>query len=176
MKLGKRELDALVCPPGRRDMLVFDDELTGFAVRVTAAGTRTFLFQYRQGKTVRRLRLGEFGDITPAQARRLAEEARGLVAGGADPAADRRARMVTTAEAEREAGERVTRTSSPWACWSTDGRSWDSATAATAATSIAQRRHGRFALASSACSTNRRIASILPRFSVPSTLSPAPGP
>jgi integrase len=102
LKLGKRELDALVCPPGRRDVLVFDDELTGFAVRVTAAGTRTFLFQYRQGKTVRRLRIGEYGDITPAQARRLAEEARGAVAGGGDPAADRRARMVATVQAERE--------------------------------------------------------------------------
>jgi integrase len=69
---------------------------------VTAAGTRTFLFQYRQGKTVRRLRLGELVDITPAQARRRAEEAPAQVAGGGDPAADRRARMVPTAEAERE--------------------------------------------------------------------------
>ncbi len=106
MKLGKRELDALVCPPGRRDMLVFDDELTGFAVRVTAAGTRTFLFQYRYGTIVRRLRLGEYGDLTPAQARRLAEEARGVVAAGGDPAAARKERIAAVAQAEGAARRR----------------------------------------------------------------------
>lgn len=102
MKLGKRELDALACPPGRRDMLVFDDDLTGFAVRVTAAGTKTFLFQYRQGRQVRRLRLGEHGDLTPAQARRLAEEARGRVAAGYDPSGERKARIAASAEADRQ--------------------------------------------------------------------------
>ncbi len=103
MKLGKREMDALTCPPGRKDTLVFDDELTGFAVRVTAAGTKTFIFQYRHGTIVRRLRLGEYGDLTPVQARRLAEEARGSVAAGGDPAATRKERVAAIAVAERAA-------------------------------------------------------------------------
>ncbi len=98
MKLGKREIDVLTCPEGRKDRLVFDDELPGFALRVTRDGTKTFIFQYRRGAAVRRLRLGRYGEITPAQARRLAEEARGRVAAGGDPAGERAA--VLAAEAE----------------------------------------------------------------------------
>jgi integrase len=98
MKLGKREIDVLTCPEGRKDRLVFDDELPGFALRITRDGTKTFLFQYRRGAAVRRLRLGRYGEITPAQARRLAEEARGRVAAGGDPAGERAA--VLAAEAE----------------------------------------------------------------------------
>ena len=76
MKLGKREIDALTCPPDRRDRLVFDDDLTGFAIRVTRDGSKIFLFQYRRGAAVRRVRIGTYGDLTPAQARRLGDEAR----------------------------------------------------------------------------------------------------
>jgi hypothetical protein len=64
MKLGKTEVDVLACPPGKRDRMAFDDALPGFGVRVTADGTKVFLFQYRMGKAVRRLRLGRYGDIT----------------------------------------------------------------------------------------------------------------
>jgi integrase len=91
VKLDKREVDSLACPPGRRDMMVMDEDLTGFALRVTKDGTKTFIFQYRLGPAVKRLRLGRYGDITPAQARKLAEIARGAVAAGRDPAGERRA-------------------------------------------------------------------------------------
>jgi hypothetical protein len=97
VKLGKREIDALACPPDRRDMIVFDDELTGFAVRVTCHGAKVFIFQYWQGGKVHRLRLGAYGDLTPAQARKLAEAARGKVAGGGSPTAERRARIAAEA-------------------------------------------------------------------------------
>lgn len=73
-------------------MLVFDDDLRGFGLRVTSAGTKTFIFQYRRGSAVRRVKIGEYGPgLTPTQARRRAEELRGEVAGGADPAAARQA-------------------------------------------------------------------------------------
>jgi hypothetical protein len=102
VKLGKREVDALTCPPERRDCLVFDEDLTGFGLRVTRKGTKTFLFQYHRGALVRRLRLGRYGDITPAQARRLAEAARGKVAAGRDPAAEHAAAIEADAEAARQ--------------------------------------------------------------------------
>lgn len=98
MKLGKREIDGLSCPPDRADILVFDDELKGFAVRVTRAGAKVFLFQYRRGAGVHRLRLGEYGDLTPAQARKLAERARGQVSEGRDPAGERKATVAAEAE------------------------------------------------------------------------------
>lgn len=101
MKLGKNEIDALACPADRQDRIVFDDALPGFGVRVTAAGLKVFLFQYRRGTAVRRLRLGRYGDITPAQARKLAEAARLEVSAGRDPAAERKA--IADAETENKA-------------------------------------------------------------------------
>lgn len=101
MKLGKREIDALACPPDRHDLLVFDDELRGFALRVTQKGTKVFVFQYRRGNSVRRVRIGPYGDLTPAQARRVAEKLRGQVAAGEDPAAERKTALAAEAEAKR---------------------------------------------------------------------------
>ena len=101
VKLGKREVDGLACPPGRRDALVFDEELAGFGVRVNESGAKVYLFQYRAGRIVRRFIIGRHGEITPAQARKVAVQLRGEVASGADPAAERKARHAATATAER---------------------------------------------------------------------------
>ena len=74
MRLDKRQIDGLTCPPGRRDLLVFDEELHGFGIRVTAAGAKTFLLQDqlggRGGRRVR-MTLGRYGEVTPTQARNL---------------------------------------------------------------------------------------------------------
>jgi hypothetical protein len=45
-ELNDRTVAALICPQGRKDVLVFDDALKGFGVRVSGAGPRIFLFQY----------------------------------------------------------------------------------------------------------------------------------
>ena len=42
-KLTQRSVETLSCPPGRKDVLVFDGELRGFGVRVTASGAKIFL-------------------------------------------------------------------------------------------------------------------------------------
>jgi hypothetical protein len=102
MKLGKREIDLLACPPDRKDRLVFDDELSGFAVRVTRDGAKVFLFQYRRGAAVRRVTIGRYGELTPAQARKRAVALRGRVAAGGDPAAERAAELAAEAEAARK--------------------------------------------------------------------------
>ncbi|GAA4497326.1 tyrosine-type recombinase/integrase [Gluconacetobacter tumulicola] len=99
MKLTKREIDVLACPPGKRDALFMDDEVRGFAIRVTETGSKVFLFQYRFAGRVRRLVLGPYGDLTPAQARKLAEEARGRVLAGGDPVGERKAHALA-AQAE----------------------------------------------------------------------------
>jgi integrase len=91
MRFKDKTVAGFACPPGRKDVLVFDDTLRGFAVRVTAAGGRSFLFQYTLGGTRRRLPLGEFGTITTAAARKQAELFRGQVATGRDPWAERQA-------------------------------------------------------------------------------------
>lgn len=107
MKLSDTAIAVLACPAGKRDALFFDDGTPGLGLRVTAQGARTFLFQYRVGTTVRRMRLGQWGKdgegLTLAQARKLAAVQYGLVAGGADPVAGRKAEQAATAAAEAEA-------------------------------------------------------------------------
>lgn len=83
---------ALTCPAGKRDELYFDATLPGFGVRVTAAGARTFLLQYKIGRLNRRVVIGPFGELTTTQARKKAEALRGKVRDGHDPAAERQAR------------------------------------------------------------------------------------
>ena len=60
--------------PQDRRYIVWDDELTGFGVRVSPSGLRSFLVQYRTGEGGRRASsckqvLGHFPALTPAQAR-----------------------------------------------------------------------------------------------------------
>jgi integrase len=106
MKLTKSAIDTLTCPPDRKDLLVFDDTLHGFGVRVTAAGLKVFLFQYRHAGGVRRLRLGRYGELTPTEARRLAEIARGDCLAGRDPVGVKAAaRANAAAEVARLADE-----------------------------------------------------------------------
>lgn len=90
-RLSKQVVDAATCPPGRRDLWIFCSELRGFAVRVTAHGTKVFHLQYKAGGKVKRLALGEYGPVTVQQARKRAEIARGEVKAGGDPKAVREA-------------------------------------------------------------------------------------
>jgi integrase len=108
MDITDANLETAVCPPNRKDMLVFDDHLKGFGVRLTDKGKRVFIFQYRAGAKVRRTVLGTWGDdLSAAKARRKAESLRGQVVDARDPVAERRA---AKAEAERkEAQERAER-------------------------------------------------------------------
>jgi hypothetical protein len=46
MKLTLTCIGNLKCPAGKRDTLVFDEEQRGLGVRVTAAGSKTYLAQY----------------------------------------------------------------------------------------------------------------------------------
>jgi integrase len=87
--LSKRTVDAFSCPDGRKDALLFDAKVTGFALRATSTGNKVFILQYKRDGRVRRLVLGEYGTITSEQARSLAEQERGMVKAGKDPRADR---------------------------------------------------------------------------------------
>lgn len=103
MRLTKRAIDALPLPE-KGDRLFFDDQTTGFVLRVTAKGARVFLFQYWMAGKNHRLRLGNYGDLTPENARKLADQARFRVAGGHNPARERRMAMAAQAvqvEADR---------------------------------------------------------------------------
>lgn len=108
VRLDDRAVAALTCPPGRKDRLVMDAGTRGFGVRVEASGRRTFVLKYKIGGLSRRLPLGAFGDLTTAQARRLAQQHRGAVLAGRDPWGEARAARATAAEAEVAARRKST--------------------------------------------------------------------
>src|SRR5262245_64096075 len=84
MKLTKRTIDAI--KPDGTDRVVWDDELRGFGVRVKPGGLKSFLIQFRnrQGRS-RRLTVGNYGRLTPEEARRQARLLLSDVERGLDP-------------------------------------------------------------------------------------------
>jgi integrase len=85
--ISKRSVDATKTEG--RDCYLWDDELSGFGLKVTPAGRKVYLVQYRLGGRkgrVRRVTIGVHGRITPDQARIEAKRLLGLVASGDDPA------------------------------------------------------------------------------------------
>lgn len=85
-KLTKKAVEALE-PPATGQAFLWDGELKGFGVRVTKAGVKTFIIQYRnaEGKS-RRINLGRFGIMTVENARDEAKIKFGALAAGHDPA------------------------------------------------------------------------------------------
>ncbi len=86
-KVTKRTVDAL--KPGTKDQFLWDADVRGFGLKVTPAGNKLFVLQYRmggRGSTVRRYKIGDFGHWTPDAARdEAARLRREYVDKGIDP-------------------------------------------------------------------------------------------
>lgn len=71
-KITKRVIDALL--PSERVHLLWDTDLTGFGCKVTPAGRKVYVLQYRTKQQTsksapKRLTIGKHGELTPDQAR-----------------------------------------------------------------------------------------------------------
>lgn len=98
--LTKKLVEALEAKAGN-DYVIWDREVTGFGVRVKESGTKSFLIKYRTEQSVqRKMTVGRYGIVTVEQARKIARWKLGRVAGGEDPALDRKSkqRVQTIAE------------------------------------------------------------------------------
>ena len=85
-KLTKRAVDA--ASSNGRDTFYWDEELRGFGLKVTGAGNKTYVVQYRmggRGAATRRYTIGGQGAWTPAAARDEAVRLLRLAAAGTDP-------------------------------------------------------------------------------------------
>jgi hypothetical protein len=106
MKLTVGEIEALICPPGKKDILLFDSEQRGLGVRVTRSGRRgsldgkSYLAQYRHAGQKQRIPLGSCNAISLKSAREAVRAILGDVARGGNPAAERK-------QAVHEAKERA---------------------------------------------------------------------
>jgi integrase len=103
-KRGKRNRDAVVVadlpPPAKGNRIMYDAEVKGFGVRVTAAGTKAFILNYRvrrglRAGTERRYTIGDVRDWSTVAARAEASRLKKLIDQGHDPVAE--------AEHERQA-------------------------------------------------------------------------
>ena len=89
-KLTKRNVDAATAID--RDTYLWDRDLSGFGLKITPAGRKVYLIQYRLGGRngrTRRVTIGRHGQITADQARARAKMLLGDVSAGRDPAAER---------------------------------------------------------------------------------------
>lgn len=90
-KLTKRAVEGLAIEA--KDYLVWDRDMRGFAVRVYPSGKKTYLIQYRAGRRTRRITIGQHGVLTADEARTRAKQLLGDVARGADPSAEKQAKL-----------------------------------------------------------------------------------
>ncbi len=90
-RITKRAVDA--AKRGERDAYLWDADLSGFGLKVTPAGSKVYLVQFRlggrKGRT-RRVTIGRHGSPwTPDSARNEAKRLLGEVGAGRDPAEER---------------------------------------------------------------------------------------
>src|SRR4051794_39142088 len=91
VKITKRAVDAAATLD--KQLFLYDDELPGFGLMVTPAGSKSYFVESRAGggrsPPTRRMTLAPVGRLTPHGARKLARTPLADVAQGDDPAANR---------------------------------------------------------------------------------------
>ena len=97
-KITKRSVEAL-SPAKKWSVILWDDTLAGFGVKALPSGPKRYIVKYRAlggGRSApqRWLTLGSHGQITPDQARSMAQQALAAVARGEDPQQDKQKRKV----------------------------------------------------------------------------------
>ena len=85
MRLTRPNVARLGVPSGKTEIIVFDEALPGFGVRVRIGGKRTWIAQYRLGKKQRQVTLGTTDTLDPDEAGRRAKSVLGAVHNGDDP-------------------------------------------------------------------------------------------
>ncbi len=78
-------------PPAAGNRITYDGEVKGFGVRVTSAGAKAFILNYRAGGRERRITIGSHPDWKVAAARDQAKALKRRIDLGEDPMGDRHA-------------------------------------------------------------------------------------
>ncbi len=91
-----RKIDSLR-PPDKGQVDHWDTGLSGFGIRVSQGGRKSWVVMYRVGRRKRRLTLGSYPPMTLAEARKDAKAALVVAQKGGDPAHEKKvARMAET--------------------------------------------------------------------------------
>lgn len=98
-RLTKRTIDQIEA--AKSAQFVWDTDLKGLGLKVTPTGKKVFIYQYRtggRGSPTKRSTIGNYGDITPDQARTQALRLAGSVAEGRDPRTERRQQQIVATQ------------------------------------------------------------------------------
>jgi integrase len=95
MKLTAKSIASLTLD-GAKDRAWFDDDVSGFGVRMREGGSSTWIYRYRYGSQQRSITLGSTAAVPFALARKNAGELEAKVRLGMDPVADKRAARAET--------------------------------------------------------------------------------
>ena len=78
-----------LAPPASGNRIVYDEEVKGFGVRITKAGAKAFILNYRAGGRERRITIGSHPDWKVGAAREYAKELKKRIDRGEDPMGER---------------------------------------------------------------------------------------
>ncbi len=88
IRLIKTIIDKIEPTPDRDQVFYRDEQLKGFALRVSARGVKSFVVEKRINGRVKRMTLGKYGNLTVESARKEALSVLGNIARGENPIAD----------------------------------------------------------------------------------------
>ena len=97
MKLTKATVAKLTLPEGKSELIVFDEDLPGFGLRLRAGGSAVWVAQYRVGAKQRRVTLGRLATLDPEVARKAAKQVLAKADLGQDHQAERHERQAKAA-------------------------------------------------------------------------------
>src|SRR6516165_9616661 len=89
VKFTDKNTASLALPAGKLDQVWWDDDVTGFGIRLRAGGSRKWVYRYRVGGKQRSLILGSATSVPLAVARKNAGTLEARIRLGEDPALDR---------------------------------------------------------------------------------------
>jgi integrase len=95
MKLTKSVVDKIIPLRDKAQAFYRDEQLKGFALRITASGTKSFVIEKLIKGKVRRITIGRYGELTVEQARKEAQKLLGKIATGIDPIAEKQSYVVS---------------------------------------------------------------------------------
>ena len=91
IKLTCATINGIKLPHGKKDAIIFDENLAGFGLRVRAGGSRNWIVQYElSSHQQRRLTIGSIKVFSPEEARKIAREILAKARLGQDPQDEKR--------------------------------------------------------------------------------------
>lgn len=107
IKLTPNRIDKAACPAGKQQIILRDSEQPGLGLRVTAGGSKAYVFQAKISGEVVRVKIGDLQTFTLSEARAKAAELRALVLEGRDPRVVRAERAAAdTAKREKSRADK----------------------------------------------------------------------